>query len=1040
MEPPGLGIARACHACRAARTSCNRTPSLHCIGLVQMTRPLVLRNFQSPGDVLMLSAALRDLHRACPGRYVTDVQSSFPEIWENNPYVTNVSGDTGSEVIECLYPAIDDSNRRPLHFLSGFTSFLSARLGEHINVTEFRGDIHLSEGELASKPLISRPYWIVAAGGKRDFTIKWWDTQRFQQVVDHYRGRMDFVQVGARGHFHPKLHGALDLRGRTSIRELIRLVYHCDGVLTPVSFLMHLAAAVPLKSESHAGSRDSRPCVVVAGGREPPHWEAYPTHQFIHTVGALSCCQSGGCWRSRTKPLGDGSDHDTPRRLCVDVVGDLPRCMDMITAEDVIRRIELYLVGRGAKRSPAGGGVSAATKASAVEPRVAVDDLLTPASAKSAMERAIEAIPAYPSERFSGRGIVICAGGPTYLSCAWVCINMLRRAGCSLPIELWHLGDGEMPSEFRTVFTAIGVELVDAIRQSRRHPVRRLGGWELKSFALLHCRFQEVILLDADNVPLIDLSKLFDTAEYRGTGAIFWPDIGDLREDDAIWETCGILPRREPEFESGQIVVDKQRCWRGLCLALWMNEHSDFFYGQIHGDKETFHLAFRKLDSPYEMPAMKPRMITATLLQHDFEGNVIFQHRNQAKWCLDRNNLEIPGFQHEKECRAYLAVLREKIRSPEPRTLNAARTDAVRACGLIQPPQRLVACEGQPRFEKRILFRGPINAYTGYGLHSCQIVRDLEKLGYNVTIKPTEIRTDFAQLPDDIRNRIVTGSQPHEWELLLNPPNIAPSRGKKTIFFTMWEASRLPREWVELLNRAQCIVVPCQWNAACFSASGVDRPIRIVPLGIKPEVFTPRRMRNTGPFVFGTGGRVRGGGERKSLNEAIELFQRAFPDEEDVRLRVKAFPDCGVGRVTDTRVEIIAAYLTEERLVDWYASLNCFVSLSRSEGWGLMPHQAMAVGRPCIAVRFGGHAEFIHDGVAFPLNYRLVPAGYNYSGGGVWAEPDLDHAVELMRGVYRNPKECRKRGEAAARQMHALTWEKSNRALLDILREFKMVL
>jgi hypothetical protein len=89
----------------------------------------------------------------------------------------------------------------------------------------------------------------------------------------------------------------------------------------------------------------NRPCVVVAGGREPSQWEAYPHHQYIHMNGTLSCCANGGCWKSRTIPLGDGDSKDNPENLCVDVVDHLPRCMDMITAEEVIRRIKLYFDG-----------------------------------------------------------------------------------------------------------------------------------------------------------------------------------------------------------------------------------------------------------------------------------------------------------------------------------------------------------------------------------------------------------------------------------------------------------------------------------------------------------------------------------------------------------------------------------------------------------------------------------------------------------------------------------------------------------------------
>ena len=152
----------------------------------------------------------------------------------------------------------------------------------------------------------------------------------------------------------------------------MRLVHHAQGVLCPVTLLMHLAAAVPVR----AGMPKNRPCVVIAGGREPAQWEAYPHHQFIHTNGALRCCDHGGCWKSRTVPLGDGDKKDDPDKLCTNVVhlrepslsymrspkapipahaaadaparsteDFLPRCLDMITAEEVIRRISLYFEG-----------------------------------------------------------------------------------------------------------------------------------------------------------------------------------------------------------------------------------------------------------------------------------------------------------------------------------------------------------------------------------------------------------------------------------------------------------------------------------------------------------------------------------------------------------------------------------------------------------------------------------------------------------------------------------------------------------------------
>jgi hypothetical protein len=89
--------------------------------------------------------------------------------------------------------------------------------------------------------------------------------------------------------------------------------------------------------------------VVIAGGREPVHWEAYSHHQFIHTIGALECCQSGGCWKDRTLPLLDGRAQDFKKNRCTHLAGALPRCMDMITPEEVIRRMEIYFEGGAAQ-------------------------------------------------------------------------------------------------------------------------------------------------------------------------------------------------------------------------------------------------------------------------------------------------------------------------------------------------------------------------------------------------------------------------------------------------------------------------------------------------------------------------------------------------------------------------------------------------------------------------------------------------------------------------------------------------------------------
>jgi hypothetical protein len=325
---------------------------LFCEKFMQPMRKLILKNFQSPGDILMLTAAVRDLQCSAPGQFLVDVRTSCPALWENNPHLTPLDeNDPEVTMINCDYPLIHESNTLPYHFIHAFRLFLSRTLRVTIKPQAFKGDIHLSEQEKGWMSQVEEirglgtRFWIIVSGGKYDFTAKWWDPVRYQQVVDHFRERILFVQCGEASHHQPPLEGVLNLVGQTDLRQVVRLMYHADGVICPVTMFMHLAAAV----ETKPGRPLNRPCIVIAGGREPSQWEAYPHHQYLHTNGCLPCCDNGGCWKSRVVPLGDGDEKD--RHLCERPVPSatnpelmLPQCLDMITAQDVICGLEKYLM------------------------------------------------------------------------------------------------------------------------------------------------------------------------------------------------------------------------------------------------------------------------------------------------------------------------------------------------------------------------------------------------------------------------------------------------------------------------------------------------------------------------------------------------------------------------------------------------------------------------------------------------------------------------------------------------------------------------
>jgi Mannosyltransferase putative len=267
---------------------------------------------------------------------------------------------------------------------------------------------------------------------------------------------------------------------------------------------------------------------------------------------------------------------------------------------------------------------------------------------------------------FRGRGIVISAGA-FFLISGYVAVRSLRAAGCGLPIQLWHLGPAELPDAFRLPFEKYDVEFVDSHEVLKRHPMRVLGGWQNKPFAIAHSPFEEVLSLDADNVALADPAPLFDDPGYRAHGQIFWPDFlfepaNDWSIKPYAWEFLGLPSMEGAELESGQLLMHKTRSWEPLMLAFHMNENSNFYYKQCtYGDKDTYRLAWEYLRRrPYVIPTRPQMLEDFVRIQHAPDGSSLFQH--SRKWLLPAaKNGHLPSFRLEAECREWLAQFEAEL-------------------------------------------------------------------------------------------------------------------------------------------------------------------------------------------------------------------------------------------------------------------------------------------------------------------------------------------------------------------------------------------
>lgn len=312
-------------------------------------KKLFIKTRQSPGDILMLTAAVRDLKKAHP-EFQINVSTPAMELWNNNPYLDkSINKFNADQVIEAQYPLVHRSNYTPYHFIHGYRQHLENVLKITIPQGPFQVDLHFTEQEKSVDPytLLSetkhhkKPIWIIDAGFKSDFTCKMWELNRYQEVVNQTKDKITWIQMGAKEHNHTPLNHAVNLLGKTTHRQLVHYMLHTDGVLTPVSYPMHLAT---IPYEKHP--EYTRPCIVIAGAREPNTWEQYRNHQYIHTLGILPCSSNKPCWKSRVTKLNDNNKQDNS--ICLMPITTpsgqtIPKCLDLITVQQVVQLIELYI-------------------------------------------------------------------------------------------------------------------------------------------------------------------------------------------------------------------------------------------------------------------------------------------------------------------------------------------------------------------------------------------------------------------------------------------------------------------------------------------------------------------------------------------------------------------------------------------------------------------------------------------------------------------------------------------------------------------------
>lgn len=335
------------------------------------------------------------------------------------------------------------------------------------------------------------------------------------------------------------------------------------------------------------------------------------------------------------------------------------------------------------------------------------------------------------------------------------------------------------------------------------------------------------------------------------------------------------------------------------------------------------------------------------------------------------------------------------------------------------------------KYETAVFWHSQVGSPSGYAVSSREMILQLDALGIDVRLAYL-FGTDWMDTQRDDHRIAAMRRRPKDLSLpqvLYGSGDLfCKNGGGYRIGYTMLEVDGIPKDWILQANSMNEVWVPSTFNRETFLNSGLEVPVFVMPLGVNPDFFNPkiRSYRPTQRYTFLS---VFEWGERKATETLFRAYHRAFDRQDDVLLLLKIIntdPGVNVERdiaamdLPENGAPVAVIYnqdLPTHQMGSLYRSVDCIVSPTRGEGWGMPIIEAMACARPVIATDWSAHTDFMTEEIAYPLRVsNLIPAVAKcpYYEGFSWAEPDEEHLIHLMRHVYENRDEAAEKGARAS--------------------------
>ncbi len=371
---------------------------------------------------------------------------------------------------------------------------------------------------------------------------------------------------------------------------------------------------------------------------------------------------------------------------------------------------------------------------------------------------------------------------------------------------------------------------------------------------------------------------------------------------------------------------------------------------------------------------------------------------------------------------------------------------------------------------KSLSITGPYKGHTGYDHHVREFTRELVRQDVAVQLLEFGEWSTPKLTTEQQGTRLDSLHRPVDADVRLHfvmPPQVEIAQNQRNINFTMFEADRIPTDWLQHNLRHDRVIVPTESSRQAWINSGYpEERIRLCPLGVDAELFQqqvqPLPLKDDcGRPVADYLTRVLNISEltpRKNLLGLLRTWIQATSKSDDAILIIKInclwrrwllkfFLDVKlmerqIGKSRKDAAPVL--FLINRRLSDaemprLYATATHYWSMSFGEGWDLCMMEAGAAGLHLIAPEHSAYATYLNSDLADMIPCRAVPAKFRWAyglhkffQGANWWQPDEDAAAQYIRraitkgGIKRN-------GATQAHLAKHFTWQKATEKLIEVL-------